>query len=78
MGYSCLGAGSWKGWGAGENESLMTEEVIKAAAAAQGKSPAQILLKWGAQRGYTILTKSSNQGRLAENLDLFSFTLTEE
>jgi diketogulonate reductase-like aldo/keto reductase len=40
-----------------------------------GKSPAQVLLRWGVQHGLVVLPKSSNEARIAENGDLFGFTL---
>ena len=39
---------------------------------------AQILLRWGLQRGYPVLPKSIHPARMAENLDLFGFTLDDE
>ena len=35
-----------------------------------GVSEAQILLKWGLQKGYVILPKSSDENRIRENFDL--------
>ena len=35
-----------------------------------GVSEAQILLKWGLQKGYVILPKSSDEIRIRENFDL--------
>jgi diketogulonate reductase-like aldo/keto reductase len=39
------------------------------------RTPAQVLLRWGVQHGFVVLPKSSNDIRIAENADLFSFTL---
>lgn len=41
-----------------------------------GKTPAQILLKWILERGVAAIPKSTNPGRLQQNLDLFNFELT--
>jgi diketogulonate reductase-like aldo/keto reductase len=38
----------------------------------------QVCLRWACQRGYTIVPKSSNEGRLTENLSLFDFELTDD
>ncbi len=56
---------------------LMELESVKEIAKAQGKTPAQVLLKWAVQRGLAVCPKSGNEKRRAENADLFSFTLTE-
>ncbi|NNL18574.1 MAG: aldo/keto reductase, partial [Boseongicola sp.] len=40
-----------------------------------GVSEAQLLLRWGVQNGYSVLPKSLNPGRMAQNLDLFSFEI---
>ena len=35
-------------------------------------------MRWGVQRGTTIIPKTSKKERLAENFDLFNFYLTTE
>lgn len=52
--------------------------VLTRLAAEHGVSPAQICLLFALQRGVLPLPKSSSPERMAENLDLFSFSLTEE
>ena len=42
-----------------------------------GVSEAQLLLRWGVQNGYAVLPKSLNPERMAQNLDLFSFTIDD-
>ena len=63
---------------AGANESVLEQEVVKNAAARLGKTAAQVVLRWGVQRGNAIIPKSSNPQRMAENLALFDFELTED
>ena len=46
-------------------------------ARAHSVTPAQVVLKWGVQRGCSVIPKSENLDRIRENLDL-DFTLTEE
>jgi D-xylose reductase len=36
-----------------------------------------VVLRWGIQRGYAVIPKSTNPKHLAENLDLFNFSLTQ-
>lgn len=52
--------------------------VLTRLAAEHGVSPAQICLRFALQRGVLPLPKSSSPERMAENLDLFSFSLTVE
>jgi diketogulonate reductase-like aldo/keto reductase len=42
-----------------------------------GRSPAQLLLRWGVQKGFVVLPKSVTPARIAENGALFDFTLDE-
>jgi diketogulonate reductase-like aldo/keto reductase len=42
-----------------------------------GRSPAQVLLRWGVQHGLVVLPKSVNEPRIAENVALFDFALDE-
>jgi diketogulonate reductase-like aldo/keto reductase len=42
-----------------------------------GKSPAQVMLRWGLQRGFVILPKSVTPARIQENAALFDFELDE-
>ena len=40
-------------------------------------SEARLLLRWGLQHGYCVLTKSSKPGRIRENYDLFGFEIPD-
>src|SRR5262249_3457846 len=42
-----------------------------------GRSPAQVLLRWCVQHGLIVIPKSSHRERIAENADIFDFTLSE-
>jgi len=55
---------------------LFEEEPIAAAAAAHGKSPAQVVLRWHIQQGFIVFPKSTHPARIRENLDIFDFELT--
>ncbi|MBX7527709.1 aldo/keto reductase [Qipengyuania vesicularis] len=63
---------------AGKSDSVLTEPVVQQAASAHGKSPAQIVLRWGVQRGTSIIPKTSKPERMRENLDLFDFELSAD
>lgn len=43
-----------------------------------GKSAAQVVLKWNAQRGVSIIPKSVHVKRMEQNIDIWDFTLTED
>ncbi|MCH2189296.1 MAG: aldo/keto reductase [Gammaproteobacteria bacterium] len=62
---------------ANETESVLEQPVVVAAAKRLGKTPAQIVLRWGVQRGTTIIPKSTKEHRMIENADLFNFELSE-
>ena len=42
-----------------------------------GKSIAQICVRWSLQQGYLPLPKSVTASRIAENIDVFDFSLEE-
>ena len=54
----------------------MDHPVVRRIADSALRTPAQILLRWGLQSGVVVLPKSVRPGRLAENLDLYSFSLS--
>lgn len=56
---------------------LFDHPSIKSIADKHGKTPAQVLLRWATQRNVAVIPKSNNQGRLAQNLDVTSFDLSE-
>jgi diketogulonate reductase-like aldo/keto reductase len=42
-----------------------------------GRSPAQVMLRWGIQNGFIVLPKSRNPQRMRENLALGDFALSD-
>jgi diketogulonate reductase-like aldo/keto reductase len=58
--------------------SALEDPVIGGIAAAHGKSPAQVMLRWGLQHGRSVIPKSTNPERIAENLDVFDFRLSDD
>jgi diketogulonate reductase-like aldo/keto reductase len=56
----------------------MDEPVLKSLASKHGKTPGQVLLRWGLQQGFVILPKSVTLSRIEENRDIFDFELDEE
>jgi len=58
---------------------LLDDPVLGEIAQSKGRSVAQVALRWLVQRGSIApIPRSSNPGRLAENLDVFSFALSDD
>jgi len=49
--------------------------VVTKVAKRMGRSPAQVLLRWGIQHDLVVLPKSTREPRIRENGELFDFTL---
>lgn len=62
---------------AGADEAPVNLPQVAEIAARHSKSAAQVLLRWAVQRGTVAIPKSSKLERLAENIALFDFALTE-
>lgn len=52
--------------------------TITALAARHGKTPAQIILRWHIEHGLSAIPKSVRPERIAENFNIFDFSLTTE
>ena len=63
---------------AAAGDSLLEHPALTEIAAAVGRTPAQVLLRWGVQRGTAVIPKTSRPERLAENLAVFDFALSDE
>ncbi len=68
---------SWGPFAEGRN-NLFTDPLLSGIAAAHGKSVAQVVLRWLIQRGVVVIPKSVRPERMAQNLDVFDFTLTDD
>ena len=64
--YSPLGTGRHLG-----NRS------VRAIAERAGRTPAQVLLRWCVQHGVPVIPKSTHRERIAENSQIFDFTLSD-
>lgn len=58
--------------------NIFTNETIAKIAAKYGKSNGQVILRWLLQRGITVIQKSVHQKRMAENIDVFDFELSDD
>ncbi|WP_391583738.1 aldo/keto reductase [Embleya sp. NPDC008237] len=68
---------SWGGFAEGRN-NLFTHPLLSEIADKHGKSVAQVVLRWLTQRGVIAIPKSVHAERMAENIDIFDFELTDE
>jgi diketogulonate reductase-like aldo/keto reductase len=62
----------------GQHSSTLEDPVIGDIAKAHDKTPAQVMLRWHLQRGRSVIPKSTNPARIAENIDVFDFELSTE
>jgi len=78
-GYTTLGGPSFEPEGLAPQGSWAIEHPsVLEVAKETGKSPAQVCLKWAVKRGYQIIPKSLKESRMEENIDMFSWDMTEE
>jgi 2,5-diketo-D-gluconate reductase A len=68
---------SWGPLAEGRN-GLFTDPTLSAVGEAHGKSVAQVVLRWLVQREVVVIPKSVRPERMAENLDVFDFRLSDE
>ena len=67
-------------WGplAEGKHGIFTDEELVEIGKKYNKSAAQVVLRWNAQRGVSIIPKSVHVERMEQNIDIWDFTLTEE
>ena len=68
---------SWGPLAEGRND-IFTNPVLHGIGETHGRSVAQVALRWLIQRGVVVIPKSVRPERMAENLDVFDFELTDE
>jgi diketogulonate reductase-like aldo/keto reductase len=61
-----------------QHTSTLDDPVIGEIATAYGKTPAQVMLRWHLQQGRSVIPKSTNPARIAENIDVFDFDLAAD
>lgn len=68
---------SWSPLG-GPGAAVLAAPELASIAAEHGKSVGQVVLRWHVQRGLAPLPKTSDPHRMAENLAVFDFELTQD
>jgi len=62
----------------GSHGSTLDDRTIGDIASVHGKTAAQVMLRWGLQHGRSVIPKSTKPSRIAENIDVFDFELSDE
>lgn len=65
----------YPGWG-DDRRSVMEDDTIARISGAHEKTPAQVMLRWHLQQGRSVIPKSTNPTRIAQNIDVFDFDLS--
>ncbi len=68
---------SWGPFAEGKN-NIFSNDVLLSIAKKQGKSVAQVILRWLTQRGVVAIPKSVRKERMTENFSIFDFELNAE
>lgn len=68
---------AWAPFGEGRG-NMFTNPVLQKIGDKYNKTVAQVILRWQLQRGIVVIPKSTHKERMAQNLDVFDFTLTNE
>ncbi|MFF3227594.1 aldo/keto reductase [Nocardia suismassiliense] len=66
---------AWSPLGQG---TLLDDQTITSVAAAVGRTPAQVIIRWHLQLGNIVIPKSVTPSRIAENFDVFGFELSRD
>ena len=57
---------------------LLENDILKEIAKKYNKTTAQVVLRWDLQNQVITIPKSTNEGRLVENIDIFGFNLSKD
>jgi 2,5-diketo-D-gluconate reductase A len=68
---------SWGPFAEGRND-LFSNPILTAIGEPHGKSVAQVVLRWLIQRDVVVIPKTVSPERMAQNLDVFDFALTDD
>lgn len=69
---------AWGPLGGQGVDGIVKSPELAAIGSKYGKSAAQVALRWLTQRGIVAIPKSSHKERMAQNFDIFDFTLTAD
>ncbi|XP_033019444.1 aldo-keto reductase family 1 member C3-like isoform X7 [Lacerta agilis] len=77
-GYSVLGSQRDPRWSNPDAPPLLEDPLLVAIAKKYNKSPALVAIRYQLQRGLVVLVKTYTRKRIEENVQAFSFQLSEE
>ena len=69
---------AWGPLGGQGAEGIVKSELLAGIGAKYGKTAAQVALRWLTQRGIVAIPKSTHKERIAQNFDIFDFTLNAD
>lgn len=69
---------AWGPLGGQGVDGIIKSELLAGIGAKYGKTASQVALRWLTQRGVVAIPKSTHKERMAQNLDIFDFQLTDE
>jgi diketogulonate reductase-like aldo/keto reductase len=69
---------AWGPLGGQGAEGVIKSELLASIGTKYSKSAAQVALRWLVQRGIVAIPKSTHKERMAQNLDIFDFTLDQK
>ena len=69
---------AWGPLGGQGVEGIVKSELLAGIGAKYGKTAAQVALRWLTQRGIVAIPKSTHKERMAQNFDIFDFTLSDD
>ena len=68
---------AWGPLGGQGSDAIFSNETLKQIGLKYGKTASQVVLRWLTRRGIVAIPKSTHRERMAENLDIFDFSLTD-
>lgn len=69
---------AWYPLGGQGTDSIVKSELLTSIGAKYNKTAAQVALRWLTQRGIVAIPKSSHKERMAQNIDIFDFMLSDD
>ena len=69
---------SWYPLGGRDNKSILEEPIVSELAEKNGKSAAQVIMRWHVQQGNIVIPGSKTPSHIADNIDIFDFELSDE
>lgn len=59
-------------------KKVLEHSIVNMVAEKLGKTPAQVVLRWGLQIDHSLVPKSTNQTRMQENFDIFDWSIPDD